>query len=456
MSVAFNTLKLDKPMLDNLNDLGFSAMTPIQAESLPPILENRDVIAQAKTGSGKTAAFGIGLLTKLKVKEFRVQSLVLCPTRELADQVAKELRRLARATHNVKILTLTGGMPYGPQLGSLKHGAHIIVGTPGRVLKHLDKKNLSLEFLDTLVLDEADRMLDMGFSEEITELISHAPTKRQTLLFSATYPKEILTLSSNIQQDAVDIKTISHDSKVLIDEYFYEVPEEEKNETVLRLLAKHNPQIAMVFTNTKRNADIIATALQDHKIDALAIHGDLEQIDRTDVLTQFSNHSCSVLVATDVAARGIDIKDMPMVINYELPRDRDVYTHRIGRTGRAGEKGVACTLYDDYESEEALDYQTDTTINANYKELKDAYEFEMHPKNKTLVIDGGKKDKIRAGDLLGALTGDAGIEGKYIGKIDIYDRQAYVAIDKAYIDKAHKNLKRGNIKGRSFRVGVLK
>ena len=456
MSVAFNTLTLDKTMLDNLNDLGFTSMTPIQAESLPPILENRDVIAQAKTGSGKTAAFGIGLLTKLKVKEFRVQSLVLCPTRELADQVAKELRRLARATHNVKILTLTGGMPYGPQLGSLKHGAHIIVGTPGRVLKHLDKKNLSLEFLETLVLDEADRMLDMGFSEEITELISHAPTKRQTLLFSATYPKEILSLSSNIQQDAVDIKTISHDSKVLIDEYFYEVPEEEKNETVLRLLAKHKPQIAMVFTNTKRNSETIATALQDHKIDALAIHGDLEQMERIDVLTQFSNHSCSVLVATDVAARGIDIKDMPMVINYELPRDRDVYTHRIGRTGRAGEKGVACTLYDDYEHEEAEDYQTETTINANYKELKDAYEFEMHPKNKTLVIDGGKKDKIRAGDLLGALTGDAGIEGKYIGKIDIYDRQAYVAIDKEYITKAHKNLKRGNIKGRSFRVGVLK
>lgn len=453
---GFSSLKLNKPMLENLESLGFKNMTPIQTESLPHILENKDVIAQAKTGSGKTAAFGIRLLMKLKVKEFRVQSLVLCPTRELADQVAKELRRLARATHNVKILTLTGGMPYGPQLGSLKHGAHIIVGTPGRVLKHLTKENLSLKHLDTLVLDEADRMLDMGFSEEINELISFAPKERQTLLFSATYPKEILSLSSNIQHDAVDIKTISHDSKVFIDEYFYEVPEEEKNETVLKLLAKHNPQIAMIFTNTKRNTEAIAQALQSYHIDALAIHGDLEQMDRIDVLTQFSNHSCSVLVATDVAARGIDIKEMPMVINYELPRDRDVYTHRIGRTGRAGEKGVACTLYDDYECEEAEDYQNATTINANYKELKDAYEFEMHPKNKTLVIDGGKKDKIRAGDLLGALTGDAGIPGKYIGKIDIYERQAYVAIDKDYINKAHKNLKRGTIKGRSFRVGILK
>lgn len=456
MAIPFKTLKLNSSMLENLDTLGFTAMTSVQEETLPHILANRDLIAQAKTGSGKTAAFGIGLLHKLKVTEFRVQSLVLCPTRELADQVAKELRRLARATHNVKILTLTGGMPYGPQLGSLKHGAHIIVGTPGRVLKHLEKKNLSLEFLDTLVLDEADRMLDMGFSEEITELISHAPTKRQTLLFSATYPKEIRSLSSSIQQDAVDIKTISHDSKVLIEEYFYEVPEAEKNETLLRLLAKHKPEIAMVFTNTKRNTETIAKALQEHQIDALAIHGDLEQIDRTDVLTQFSNHSCCVLVATDVAARGIDIKDMPMVINYELPRDRDVYTHRIGRTGRAGEKGVACTLYDDYEHEEAQEYQSDTSVNANYKELKDAYEFEMHPANKTLIIDGGKKDKVRAGDLLGALTGDAGIQAKYIGKIDIYERQSYIAIDKDFIGKAHKNLKKGNIKGRSFRVGILK
>jgi ATP-dependent RNA helicase DbpA len=454
--MEFKTLNLNEAMLDNLNDLGFSSMTPIQAESLPVILEAKDIIAQAKTGSGKTAAFGIGLLHKLKVKEFRVQSLVLCPTRELADQVAKELRRLARTTHNIKILTLTGGMPYGPQLGSLKHGAHIIVGTPGRVLKHLTKKNLVLDHLETLVLDEADRMLDMGFIEEIQELISFAPKQRQTLLFSATYPKEIMSLSSDIQIDAVNIQTISHDSEVFIDESFYQVPEEEKNETLLKLLAKHKPETAIVFTNTKRNASDIADALQNYHIDALALHGDLEQMDRTDVLTQFSNHSCSVLVATDVAARGIDIKDMPMVINYELPRDRDVYTHRIGRTGRAGTKGVACTLYDDYEQDEALEYQSDTRRFDDYTKLADAYEFEMHPLNKTLIIDGGKKDKVRAGDVLGALTGAAGIEGKYIGKIDIYDRTSYVAIHKDYIDKAHKNLKRGEIKGRSFRVGILK
>lgn len=442
-------------MLDNLKELGFTQMTPIQAESLPVILENKDVLAQAKTGSGKTAAFGIGLLSKLKVKEFRVQSLVLCPTRELADQVAKELRRLARATHNVKILTLTGGMPYGPQLGSLKHGAHIIVGTPGRILKHLTKENLSLEHLETLVLDEADRMLDMGFIEEIQALIAFAPKQRQTLLFSATYPTQIMSLSSQMQQDAVSIKTTSHDNVNPIDESFYEVPEDEKNETILRLLAKHKPDTAIVFTNTKRSAQTIADALQAFHIEALAIHGDLEQYERTDVLTQFANHSCSVLVATDVAARGIDIKEMGMVINYELPRDADTYTHRIGRTGRAGEKGVACTLFDDYEADEASEYQNDSRNFADYRKLDDAYEFSITAPNKTLVIDGGKKDKVRAGDVLGALTGDAKIEAKYIGKIDIHEKQAYVAIAKDKIDKAHKNLKRVGIKGRSFRVGIL-
>ena len=201
----FSCLPLSKAMLHTLNELGFKVMTPVQVESLPHILKNRDVIAQAKTGSGKTAAFGIGVLNKLDVKKFRVQSLILCPTRELADQVAKELRRLARATHNVKILILCGGAPFGPQYGSLLHGAHIIVGTPGRVLQHLDKKYLSLKNLDTLVLDEADRMLDMGFINEIDRIIAHAPKNRQTLLFSATYPEKIMDLSSSIQVNALKI-----------------------------------------------------------------------------------------------------------------------------------------------------------------------------------------------------------------------------------------------------------
>jgi len=454
-TIQFSSLKLPQEMLHNLNELGFKGMTPVQAQSLPQILKGHDLIAQAKTGSGKTAAFGIGLLSKLDVKKFKVQSLVLCPTRELADQVAKELRRLARGTHNIKILMLCGGMPFGPQLGSLRHGAHIIVGTPGRVLAHLTKGSLSLDALESLVLDEADRMLDMGFIEEIDNVISHAPSERQTLLFSATYPDEIMELSSSIQKDAINIQTIAQDSSTNISECFYEVTKDEKLETLVNILAKYNPETTIVFCNTKLETQDIAAHLRDEGIDALAIHGDLEQEQRNDVLVQFSNRSCSVLVATDVAARGLDIKELDIVVNYGLPKDEATYTHRIGRTGRAGESGMAFTLFDEDEAREADFYQNKTRSFEEVKSLAKADGFSLKPPNVTLVIEGGKKDKVRPGDILGALTGEAGIAGKFVGKIDIYDRQAYVAIDRSMIKEAHKQLQRGNIKGRRFDVWTL-
>lgn len=454
-STDFSTLPLSKEMLHNLNELGFARMTPVQADSLPHILQNSDVITQAKTGSGKTAAFGIGLLTKLNVKNFKVQSLVLCPTRELADQVAKELRRLARATHNIKILTLCGGMPFGPQLGSLRHGAHIIVGTPGRVLAHLEKGSLSFEALDTLVLDEADRMLDMGFIEEIDKVISHMPLERQTLLFSATYPDEIMQLSSSIQKEAIDIRTISQDSLNLITERFYELRSEEKLPTVMKILAHYRPENVIVFCNTKIESEEIARELRKKEIDAIAIHGDLEQIERTDVMVQFANRSASVLVATDVAARGIDIKELSMVINYDLPHDEAIYTHRIGRTGRAGEEGLAFTLFTPEEARDADLYRNGKRLFEEASDLSEASGFEMKPPNVTLVIEGGKKEKVRPGDILGALTGEAGIPAKHIGKIDIYDRQSYVAIERSMIDEAYKRLKKGKIKGKVFSVWVI-
>lgn len=452
----FSKLPLTKEMLQNLDKIGFSQMTPIQSESLPHILKNLDVIAQAKTGSGKTAAFGIGLLQKLNVKNFRVQSLVLCPTRELADQVAKELRNIAKFAHNIKILTLCGGVAFGPQLGSLRHNAHIIVGTPGRVLKHLDKGSLTLEHLETLVLDEADRMLDMGFFEEIDRVISFAPKKRQTLLFSATYPEEILDLSSKIQNSAVNIKTIQTESVNKIAEYFYEANEDKKIDTLVNILYTYKPENAIVFANTKIQTQEIADALSRRGIDALAIHGDLEQYDRNDVLVQFANKSCSVLVATDVAARGLDIKELAMVVNYDLPHSEETYTHRIGRTGRAGKEGVACTLYDSYEADNAYEYKNDTRNFDETSTLKypDAT-FEMQPENITLVIEGGKKDKLRAGDILGALTADKKLAGNNIGKIDIYDRQSYVAIQRDKINTAEKILKNGKIKAKKFSVWVL-
>jgi len=449
----FSNLTLSKEILHNLDELGFKEMTPIQAQSLPIILEGKDVIAQAKTGSGKTAAFGLGLLSKLDVKKFKVQSLILCPTRELADQVAKELRRLARAIHNIKILTLCGGSSFGPQLGSLRHGAHIIVGTPGRVLAHLTKESLSLESLDVLVLDEADRMLDMGFIEEIENLIAHAPQQRQTLLFSATYPETIMELSASIQQDAKMIETIDHESANKIKEVFYE--SEDKSEVLTNLLAMHKPQTTIVFCNMKIHTQDMAKDLRANGIDALAIHGDLEQYERNDVLVQFSNRSCSVLVATDVAARGIDIKDLDMVVNINFPKDESTYTHRIGRTGRAGASGLAFTIFDGSGAQESEYYKNETRSFEEASSLTKANDFELKPPNVTLVIEGGKKDKVRPGDILGALTGEAGIEGKYVGKIDIYDRQAYVAIDRSMIKQAHKQLQKGNIKGRKFDVWIL-
>jgi ATP-independent RNA helicase DbpA len=453
--MKFSNLPLSKEMLHNLNEIGYKEMTPIQAEALPYILEGKDVIAQAKTGSGKTAAFGIGVLTKLQVKKFRVQSLVLCPTRELADQVAKELRLLARATHNVKILTLCGGAAFGPQLGSLRHGAHIIVGTPGRILKHLKKETLSLEDLEMLVLDEADRMLDMGFSEEINEVLSFTKKRKQTLLFSATYTDEIMDISKNLQHEAISVKTTSTEVANNITERFYEVQTHQKIDAIINILSNFKPENVIIFTNTKIDAKELAENLRKKKIDALAIHGDLEQYERNDVLVQFANRSCPVLIATDVAARGLDIKEMSMVINYDLPHGDETYTHRIGRTGRAGQDGLAFTLFSEYEADKAYEYKNETRLFEDASELKTVNGFEMKPQYITLVIEGGKKDKVRAGDVLGALTGDAGLQGSSIGKIDIYERQSYVAIEAKLIDEAHKQLKNGKIKGKKFSVWVL-
>ncbi|MBC8316713.1 MAG: ATP-dependent RNA helicase DbpA [Desulfobulbaceae bacterium] len=450
----FSCLPISKAMIHNLNELGFKAMTPVQAESLPHILKNCDVIAQAKTGSGKTAAFGIGVLHKLDVKKFRVQSLILCPTRELADQVAKELRRLARATHNVKILTLCGGVAFGPQYGSLLHGAHIIVGTPGRVLQHLDKGYLSVKDVNTLVLDEADRMLDMGFIDQIDRIVAHVPQKRQTLLFSATYPEKIIDLSSTIQKNAINIE-ISGERANKITEYFYGVAHEDKLSLLIKIIAHHKPKNVLIFCNTKLQSQDVADHLFDAGIGTLAIHGDLEQYERTDVLVRFANNSCSVLVATDVAARGLDIKELEMVVNYDIPQDEATYIHRIGRTGRAGREGIAITLFNKNQAAVMEKYRNETRKFDDVDALIEDEDFILVPPNVTLVLEGGKKDKMRPGDILGALTGEAGIEGKYVGKIDIYDRQSYVAVERSMFQKAFSYLKNGKIKGRTFSVWVL-
>ena len=451
----FSSLSLSKAQLANLTSLGYHSMTPIQAQSLPAILQGKDVIAKAKTGSGKTAAFGLGLLNKLNPRFFGVQVLVLCPTRELADQVGKEIRRLARATSNIKLVLLCGGKPIGPQVGSLAHGAHIVVGTPGRIQDHLRKSTLKLDGIKTLVLDEADRMLDMGFIDVMQDIIDHTPTSRQTLLFSATYPDTIQQISRRFQKKPLMVTVESGHQPSVIEQLFYEVKKHERNDSLLALFEHYKPESTVVFCHTKKQCDEVAVWLRDHDIEALAIHGDLEQRERDQVLVRFANNSCSVLVATDVASRGLDIKLLQAVINYELPRDPDIYIHRIGRTGRAGEKGIALSLFTEAEQirvKAIASYQKKPSIIDVPESLDRDLSFKLQPKMVTIQLDSGRKDKLRPGDILGALTGEAGLIGSQIGKIDIFDMSSYVAIERTALRQAMTYLSEGKVKGRSIRA----
>ncbi len=453
MSNKFSQLPLQTELLNNLETLGFTEMTPIQQESLPPILEGRDVIAQAKTGSGKTLAFGLGVLSNLHVRKFRIQALVICPTRELAGQVAAELRRVARSMHNVKVLELCGGSPMKRQLHSLSHGAHIIVGTPGRLQAHIDKESLNLENVNTLVLDEADRMLDMGFYDDIISIIEAVPAQRQTLLFSATFSQEIKTLAQGILNDPINIHVKSETIPNQIKQVFYNCSDDLRRKALFLVLANYQKERVIIFCNTKIACDEIADKLYDNGIDALAIHSDLEQFDRDETLTLFTNGSCNVLVATDVAARGLDIEAVDMVLNYELPFDIEVYVHRIGRTGRAEKEGLAVSLCGG--DEDILNFMDNITCK-NLNELDDKADYRVRSKMSTLFISGGKKDKLRPGDIVGALTADKSIAGNQIGNIKVYDKYAYVAVPNEIAKKALNILQTGNIKGREFRVRTIK
>ena len=456
---AFSSLSLPKAQLTNLESRGYHKMTPIQAQSLPAILQGKDVIAKAKTGSGKTAAFGLGLLNKINPRFFGVQALVLCPTRELADQVGKEIRRLARATSNIKLVLLCGGKPFGPQVGSLEHGAHIVVGTPGRIQDHLRKSTLKLDGLTTLVLDEADRMLDMGFIDVMQEIIEQTPSSRQTLLFSATYPDTIQQISKRFQKKPLMVTVESDHQSNVIEQLFYEVKKHERNNSLLALFEHYQPESTVVFCHTKKQCDEVAIWLRDHQIEALAIHGGLEQRERDQVLVRFANNSCSVLVATDVAARGLDIKALQAVINYELPRDPEIYVHRIGRTGRAGEKGIALSLFTESEHVRVKaigDYQKKPNIIDVPASLDRDPGFSLQPQMVTIQLDAGRKNKVRPGDILGALTGDAGLMGSQIGKIDIFDMSSYVAVERTALRQAMNYLAQGKVKGRSIRARKIR
>jgi len=457
-SNSFDTLSLSPAARENLKRLGYLEMTAIQAASLPPALQGRDILAQAKTGSGKTAAYALPLLAKLVVRRFAVQALVLCPTRELADQVTAEIRRLARAEDNVKVVTLVGGAPLRGQTASLEHGAHVAVGTPGRVIDHLERGHLSLDDLETLVLDEADRMLDMGFADDIVKIASQCPAKRQTLLFSATYPEGIAKLAARYLREPVTVKVEAQHGSEQIEQRWYEVQEDQRLLVVASLLAHFRPVSTLAFCNTKARCRELVELLQAQGYSALALHGDLEQRDRDQVLVRFVNGSCSVLVATDVAARGLDVAGLAAVVNVDISTDPHAHLHRIGRTGRAGQTGLVLSLTALAEMDSAVQIerlQGRPSVWHALNELTPTPGGRLRPEMATLHIQAGRKEKIRPGDVLGALTADLGYTREQVGKIDINEFATYVAVKRGIASEVVERLNNGRIKGRAVKARLL-
>ena len=459
MKKTFAELSLKPELLKSLNILKFETMTPIQEKSLPLILKGEDLIAQAETGSGKTAAFGLGALQSVNNSNEKMQTLVICPTRELAEQVATEMRRLSSCLPNIQIISLCGGVKESAQEKSLSANPHIAVGTPGRILQLLKKSSLDLRGLNTFVLDEADRMLDMGFTDEITEIISFLPHKKQSLLFSATYPENIQSLSKSFQRDPKTVKVEGKKSEKKINDVFYEIrATQDKNNLLYKVLGQYKPDRALVFCRTKKETNDVAGFLNSRNIYAKSLNGDLEQKERIEILTLFSNRSLSVLVATDVAARGLDIKDLSAVINYNMPSGAENYVHRIGRTGRAGKAGLAFSFFVETEK-----FRLDEIENLTGKKckLEDpsalSYneKYDLTPPMKTIYISGGKKDKLRPGDLVGALTGAAKIEASNIGDINIQPYFIFVAINKKFAQKAVDGLRHGRIKKKKYKIGFI-
>ena len=455
---TFDTLPLSPATLSNLTQLGYTAMTPIQAASLPLTLAGRDLLAQASTGSGKTAAFGLPLVEKLDPAQFDAQALVLCPTRELADQVTQEIRRLARAVGNIKVVTLCGGVALRGQTVSLEHGAHVVVGTPGRILDHLERGSLHLQGVRMLVLDEADRMLDMGFFDDIAKVARQCPAQRQTLLFSATYPEGIDKLAAQFMREPHTVKVQAQHDAQKIRQICYEVDDRERLHAVSLLLNHFRPESTLAFCNTKQQCRDLVAVLQAQGFSALALYGELEQRERDQVLVQFANRSCSVLVATDVAARGLDVAQLQAVINVDVTPDPEVHIHRIGRTGRGDAEGLALTLasMDEMGSVGKIEQlQGRESVWQPLSSLTPAAGGPLQPPMATLQIVGGRKEKIRAGDVLGALTGEAGFSKDQVGKINVNEFSTYVAVSRDIARDAVQRLSAGRVKGKTVKVRLL-
>jgi ATP-independent RNA helicase DbpA len=455
---TFRTLGLKPEWVENLDQLGYERMTGIQAEALPIMLEGGDVLGHASTGTGKTAAFGLALLSRIEPGGARPGALVLCPTRELAAQVADELRRLARPLTNTNVVTICGGHPFSRQRESLSHGVDVVVGTPGRVLDHLRRETLDLSEVRTLVLDEADRMLDMGFVDDVSEVARLAPQDRQTLLFSATLTDAVRELSSSFQRDAAYISVVSEEDAPEITQFLYHIAGVERLDALQRVLGRHRPESAVIFCNQRDTCDEVVAALAEAGHSARALHGGLEQRERDDVLLMFSNRSIRLLVATNVAARGLDVEEVDAVINYELPRDTKAFVHRIGRTARAGEEGLAISIIghkDQKKLDDLAEYFEGVEI-TRAGDLPDRFAPPRPAEMKTVAIQGGRKDKLRPGDIVGALTGEIGIENATIGLISVRDRITFVAVEQSVAGRALDGINAGRIKAKSFRAFMLK
>lgn len=523
-TVRFEEMGLSEEIQKAVRYMGFEEASPIQAKAIPAMISGIDLIGQAQTGTGKTAAFGIPLLEKVDPKLKKLQAIVLCPTRELAIQVADEIRNLSRYMHGIKVLPIYGGQDIVKQIRSLKSGTQIVIGTPGRVMDHMRRKTMKLDFVHTVVLDEADEMLNMGFREDIEFVLSGVPEERQTVLFSATMPKPIMEITKKFQNNAKVIKVTKKELTVPnIEQYYYDVKPKKKEEVLSRLLDIYSPRLSVVFCNTKKQVDLLVNALLGRGYFAAGLHGDMKQEQRDRVMKGFRTGKTEILVATDVAARGIDVDEVEAVFNYDLPQDDEYYVHRIGRTGRAGREGRAFSfvsgkevyklkeiqrycktkiyaqkvpslndvantkmenILDDVErviEQEDLDMMINAieerVNNSEFTAMDMAAAFlkiccGMTEDNKNteendwefgdtgagedgmvrLFINIGKKQRVRPGDILGAIAGESGMDGKLIGTIDMYDKYTFVEVPREYAREVLNAMKNVKIKGKTVAV----
>lgn len=519
--IKFEELGIIDPILRAVEEMGFEEASAIQAKAIPAMLSERDIIGQAQTGTGKTAAFAIPILQMIDPDSKKLQGVVLCPTRELAIQVADETRKLARFMHGIKVLPIYGGQEISKQIRSLKGGVQIIIGTPGRVMDHMRRRTIKFDNLKVMVLDEADEMLNMGFREDIETILKETPKERQTALFSATMPRAIREIARTYQDKAETIKVVKRELTVpKIEQYYYEVSRKNKIEVLCRLLDMYNPNLSLVFCNTKRQVDDLTTQLQGRGYFAEGLHGDLKQVQRDRVMNGFRNGNTEILIATDVAARGIDVDDVEAVFNFDVPQDDEYYVHRIGRTGRAGKTGRAFTLVvgkevyklkgiekytkakimlqpipsiDDVtavKAEKILDNVKEAIASDDISKYVDIVEGHINNEDYTaldiaaallkinmgagnvdieenfydyentgaekgmarLFINIGKKQKVRPGDILGAIAGETGMPGKLVGTIDMYDKYTFVEVPREHAKQVINVMRKSKIKGKSISI----